>query len=69
MKTVERKKRKRKYSKDPLKKVQRGEQWTLPLKVDNDLALLIIKEQRANPNGGNFNRVINNRLRRGYGLK
>lgn len=53
---------------DPSKKIQAGNAWKFPLKVDADLAELIIGEQKNDDNGFNFTEIINRRIRMGYGL-
>lgn len=57
---------KREYT-NILEKLADGKPWKYLAEIDNDIAKAIVEE--AEPNGAEYRKVINNRLRKAYGLK
>lgn len=62
-------KSKRKYETDVLSKLEDGKSWKYLMNFDNDVAKAIVKERQDSPTGGEYHAIINNRLRKSYGLK
>jgi hypothetical protein len=54
---------------DPRKKIESGKPWKFPIKLDPDVAELILDEESNEKNGFNYTQIINKRLRKGYGVK
>lgn len=50
-------------------KIEAGLVWAYLVKLDNDVALEIVKEAENNPNGSDYIKIINNRLRSAYKIK
>ncbi len=61
--------KKRAYSKNLSDKLKDGKPWKFPMEIDNDIALKVSEEKESSPNGAQYNKIINNRLRKAYGLK
>lgn len=62
-------KAKRGYNKNPIEKLKQGKKWSVNFDVDEDVATCLIKEKQGAPDGAQYSRIINNRLRKSYGLK
>lgn len=62
-------KQKRKYKQVTREDILAGKDWKMNLPIEKDVALKIIEERDSNPGGGEFVKIINNRLRLGYKMK
>jgi len=60
------KKAKRPYGTNIREKLTNGKGWRLFLEIENDVALKIVDEKESSVNGGEFKKIINNRLRKAY---
>jgi hypothetical protein len=56
----------RKYEKDPRKKIEAGQPWTMHFDLENDVALKLLDEKERT--GADYSRLLNQRIRKGYGL-
>lgn len=61
--------KKRPYLKNLSAKLKDGKPWKFPTEIDNDIAVKISEEKESNVNGAQYNKIINNRLRKAYGMK
>lgn len=61
--------KKRVYHTDPLEKIKNGKPWTLHFEVDPDVAAKLVEEKINNPFGAEFGKLINENLRKVYGIK
>lgn len=50
----------------PKEKIQAGEVWRFNFIPDADVANKIIEEYEKSPNGAEYNKIINSRLRKAY---
>ena len=57
------------YNFDIRKKLEDGKPWKYLMAFDNDVALKIVSEVENNPNGGEYVKIINNTLRKGFKMK
>lgn len=62
-------KEKRKYTTVTKEFILSGKDWKLNLPMDKDVALAIIDERDKNPGGGEFVKIVMNRLRQAYKIK
>lgn len=62
------KKKRKSYEKDPLKKIQQGEEWRTNINIDNDNAVNILNEveERGMKGMRVYSLIINERLRKAY---
>lgn len=60
------KKAKRPYATNIREKLAGGKNWNLFLEIENDVALKIVDEKENSVNGGEYKKIINNRLRQAY---
>ncbi len=64
-------KEKRPYSKTAIKEaIEAGKDWRFNIVLDNDVAKKVLAEKLKSPLGKTeYYVIVNNRLRKGYGLK
>lgn len=65
---AKKRKKKRVYKTDPLKKIKAGKPWTMHFDIDPDVAEKLIEEKKISPPGTQYQYLINKSLRSGYGL-
>ena len=65
------KKKRKSYEKDPLMKIQRGEEWRTNINIDNDNAVNILNEveERGMKGMKVYSLIINERIRKSYTKK
>lgn len=61
--------KKKEYNFDLKAKLADGKPWKYLTSFDNDIALKILEAVESNPNGGEYIKVINNTMRKGFKLK
>ncbi len=60
---------KNKYSTDVLKKIKEGKPWAYLLTINPKVAVKLVEEVESNPNGGEYQKTINNILAKHYKIK
>lgn len=65
----EKSKSKRPYCTDLSEKLKGGKPWLTSMKFDNDVAKAILKEKKSLPEGVLYEAIVNERLRKAYGIK
>lgn len=61
-------KKKRAYITDPKQKLAEGKPWVVHFEVDPEVAVKLIKEKEESATGAEYNKLINARLAKGYGI-
>lgn len=64
-----REKKKRAYITDPKQKLKDGKPWVLHFEVDPVVAGELIAEKENSTTGAEYNKIINARLAKAYGIK
>lgn len=68
-KSAKKEKKTKNYNFDLRSKLSDGKPWKYLTAFDNDVALKILEAVESNPNGGEYIKVINNTMRKGFKLK
>lgn len=63
------KKQKRGYRKNLLERLEDGKPWRVIIEIENDIAKKIAEDVSKSPAGGEYKKLINNLLRKSYGMK